>query len=183
MAQTGRMQRSRDASAACFVTVALFLTACTHHRATEADPAIYPSPRPGGGGSLIACPSSAGVGVPEADAAAKAVRAFLSRGMDKQDDLRKTDPAWWSQVDAVWAANPSSARPQVTPEILWKGRLRAMPELGVPRQYDLIARYCGKVVADRSVVVIDGPRDEGALQGAHVYLERRGHLLMYFEYP
>ena len=42
---------------------------------------------------------------------------------------------------------------------------------------------CGASVADHSYAVIGGPRRSGALQGVLVFLNRRHHVLLYYEYP
>lgn len=56
-----------------------------------------------------------------------------------------------------------------------------MPEMGVPRQYSFLARYCGRQVPDDSVAVAEGEATAPALQGVSVLIQRAGHLLRYFQ--
>lgn len=106
-------------------------------------------------------------------------------------DLHHTDRAWWSVVRTTWrqhrnwSTSHSPSRPGAAKvPILFAGPLRDMPHsLGVPPQFRFIRRYCGAVVADDSYAVISGPRNGLALQGVLVFLNRRGHVLLYYEYP
>jgi hypothetical protein len=153
---------------------------------------IYPSPRPGGGGSIPACPAPTGIEALNGTLQARAV--VYEETLETRTftyDLHRTDRAWWSVTRSDWRnrknwSNSHSPSGPAAPRgpVLYAGSLRGMPHrLGVPPQYRFIRRYCGSLVADDSYAVISGPRNSGTLQGVMVFLNRHDHALLYYEYP
>ncbi|HTQ19412.1 hypothetical protein [Mycobacterium sp.] len=153
---------------------------------------IYPRPRHGGAGSIPACPAPSGVARLDGTEQARAAVYWASKQTHTFGyDLHHTDRAWWSVVRADWRhrknwSNPHSPMGPGAPRVpvLYAGPLRGMPpRIGVPPQYGYIRHSCGARVADDSYAIIGGPRHSGALQGVLVFLNRRHHVLLYYEYP
>ena len=151
---------------------------------------VFPKAGPGGGGSIPGCPSTEGLRSFSGTAPARAAviwATVLSQTFSY--DLHHTDRAWWSTIRSDWRdarqrgeANPRGAF--VGPDaILYTGSLQATPQFGVPRQYRFLRHWCGAALADQSYAIVSGPRNGPALQGVAVFLNRRNHVLLYYEYP
>jgi hypothetical protein len=175
--------------------------AASSHKAAYPLPAVgasgfprstYPSPRHGGAGSIPACPAPSRLRPFDDTQRARAVVFWATvETRTFTYDLRHTDRAWWSVIQADWRnhknwSNPDSPLGPGAPHVpvLYAGPLRGMPRaVGVPPQYGYVRHSCGAEVADHSYAVIGGPRRSGALQGVLVFLNRDSHVLLYYEYP
>jgi hypothetical protein len=151
---------------------------------------VYPVPGPGGGGSIPACPSAAGLSPFTGTAPARAAVVWATTfARSFSYDLHHTDRAWWPTIRRTWRGSqrhdaPLAGEAPVGPDLLlYAGPLRTTPQFGVPRQYGFLKHYCGANVADASYALVSGPRHGPALQGVAVFLNRRNHVLLYYEYP
>jgi hypothetical protein len=75
-------------------------------------------------------------------------------------------------------------RRQKTLPILYAGLLKAAHRInfGNPDVSGWISNSCGAFTVDRSYLVVTGPQGEPALANDWVFVNRVGHLLLYFMY-
>lgn len=147
--------------------------------------AVYPAavrPRPHHAGIVTACPARLGMAAPAASARVEAiaiVRDWETRGWAAA--LHNADRAYWPQVAADWRHHWLPRR--YRGPVLYAGPLPpARRNLGVPNPAGWIIESCGMRLAKASYLIVTGSRNEPALQGAWVFIDRRGHLLLYFTY-
>lgn len=149
---------------------------------------VYPRPTASRNHNLLpACPSQQGV--------AKATRGNVNadaisfvqqyQAISWSNDLHGSDRALWPEIGRAWRSGDAhNATPRRLP-ILYSGALtdRWPSGLGAPNPHRWIQTACGSSLASASWVVVEGPRNGPALQGAFVFLSRNGHTLLYFTYP
>lgn len=153
---------------------------------------VYPAP-----GKVVnppQCPSGKSL-QPMTSAAEATVRAVLA-GFGHRSlaaDLHHSDRAWWPQVLNTWRS-PYAQKPAYHVRhhgppagTLYAGLLTApypQSRLGAPDWAPRIAAGCGQRVARDSHVIVTGPPAPAGLvlQSAWFFLDRRGHVLLYFIY-
>jgi hypothetical protein len=149
--------------------------------------AVYPAPiRSRNHNLLKACPSMRGLSAATranaGNQAAAVTRQFESVSL--ASDLRDSDRALWPNIVRDWNDGDARAGPRDVP-ILYSARLadHRPRGLGAPNPRTSVTNACGSSLAARSWVVVAGPPNGPALQGAFVFLVRRSHPLLYFVYP
>jgi hypothetical protein len=142
---------------------------------------IYPPPQPHRVVNTIGyCPSTQGLQpFPAQDgAAARNITSVLGRSFD--GDLHLTDRSYWPVIASFW--QQGSAQPGTVPTVLYSGPLNAYrsssrpPDLAGP-----IAAGCGAHLAQDTWMIVEGQKSSPALQGEYLFLDRQGHILVYFD--
>lgn len=130
------------------------------------------------------CPNPAGLQLPGPSARSTAtaiVSKFGSEGLT--EDLRATDPALWSQVLNNWQNGNQNAAENPVP-VLFAGLLSQAHLTNLLQDVDVwLQSSCGASTAAQSYLLVAGTPSAPALQEAYVFIQRAGHLLLYFEYP
>lgn len=149
---------------------------------------LYPEPvRSRDRHLLSACPNRHGTATVTTAGAQAASIAYTRQfqAVSLASDLRGSDRAWWPEIARAWQDGDASKSAGRRIPILYSGRLvgRWPSGLGAPDPRRWIAAACGPVLAKRSWVVVEGPRNGPALQGAFVFVVRQHHPLLYFTYP
>jgi hypothetical protein len=145
---------------------------------------VYPpAVRPRHAGIVTACPAPAGLVTPPGSvraAAIAAVRAWETSGWAAA--LHDADRVLWPQVAGDYRHH-WVPRLRYRGPVLYAGALLpARRNFGVPNPAGWIIGSCGRRVAGASYLIVTGSRNEPALQGALVFIDRHGHLLLYFSY-
>jgi hypothetical protein len=153
--------------------------------ATDYPASIYPPPARVA--NPLRCPSATGLqrfSSAARSTARSAMERFGSRGLS--EDLHDSDRAWWPQVLLDWQGGSSGKSNHDAPvRILYTGALMSpypSARLGAPNLASQILAGCGRRVANDSYVIVNGSRTRPALHGAEFFLNRHGHVLLYFEY-
>lgn len=147
--------------------------------------AIYPPavrPRHGGAGAVIACPAPADLVKPPSSARATAT-AIINRyeTANRAAALHAADRAIWPVINQRTYRAPKQQHK--TEPILYAGLLTALHHnFGAPNPSGWISSSCGAATADRSYLVVTGSQSEPALESDWVFVDRAGHLLLYFTY-
>jgi hypothetical protein len=146
--------------------------------------ALYPATVPGRPGAVARCPAPTHLR-PAAnvhpDVAVRLARRFHTQSLDV--DLHHADRAYWPSLLAAWRYDSRPNQPYEGP-VLLAGRLPQLHGLGVPSALKgWVRTSCGAAVARASFIVVTGPRNGRALQGAWVMVNRLGKPLLYFVYP
>lgn len=150
--------------------------------------AIYPAavrPRSGGAAVVAACPAPAGLVKPPASARATAAAITGRWGTaNRAALLHAADRAIWPDIASNSLTYRAHGRRHQTEPILYAGLLKAEHRnLGAPDPSGFIRSSCGTATVDRSYLVVTGRQSEPALQEDWVFVDRAGHLLLYFTYP
>ena len=155
--------------------------------------AIYPAAvrsRPGGVGAVTVCPAPVGLVKPPSSARATAAAIIYMWGSaNRAALLHASDRAMWP-VLRTYHPVPKRQRKTLPIQrrkalpILYAGPLQAARHIhfGNTDVPGWISRSCGAFTADRSYLVVTGPRGNDALQNDSVFVDRAGHLLFYYEY-
>jgi hypothetical protein len=137
------------------------------------------------------CASIEGVRAPRAGATAAALRLLSHYGdLNKTEDLRLSDRAEWPVVRETWSHGykPAATRPLQMNDVYGAPASRS-PYAG------LVRRWCGKTLLRRSWWIAVCPRAstktttpcsrrwQTALTGHFLLINRRGHWLVWFNYP
>jgi hypothetical protein len=146
---------------------------------------IYPPavrPRPGGAGAVTACPAPVGLVTPPSSARATVAALIdLWETGDRAAALHAADRAIWPVINVRTYRAPQ--QPHTAEPVLYAGLLKAVHRnFGVPNPAGWISSSCGAATADWSYLVVTGSQSAPALQGAWVFVDRAGHLLLYFRY-
>jgi hypothetical protein len=120
--------------------------------------------------------------IPDASAGPAALSTITQLGtISLGDDLHRTDRALWQEILTGWQYN-QPAKGGSSPSILFSGLLLSASSsgFGVPDPATWLISACSPLTAERSYLVITGSTP--ALQGAWVFVQREGQLLLYFRY-
>lgn len=163
-----------------------------HHRELSLPPvgapgfpaSIYPPPRPEPlVNSIGHCPAAEGIRAFTAGSSAAARGLIPKLGHSFARDLRLTDRTLWPTVISGWqpggsrAFTPSRSRP-----VLYSGPLESYHSSeGPPDFTKLISAGCGTRIARDTWMIVDGPRTSPALQGEWLFVNRHGHVLLYYD--
>ena len=136
-------------------------------------------------GVIRSCPSRLGLQAPGSSAASEAATILAGWGtVGIVQDLHNADRAIWSQVRTDWAMRNLRPEPSgASPPILYSGPLSGQTRsLGAPDPSSWILAACGEAVFNHSYLVQTGSADAPSRQSAWVFVQRGGHLLLYFTY-
>jgi hypothetical protein len=142
----------------------------------------YPAPRARPVVNSIGhCPAA--VGLRPFPLSSGNVAYWLTRklGHSFAGDLRLTDRAFWPAVRSGWQPGGSqiaapARRPPIYSGLLGSYRSSAGP----PDFTGLITAGCGARLARDTWMIVEGPRRSPALQSEWLFLDRRGHVLLYY---
>jgi hypothetical protein len=155
--------------------------------------AIYPAAVRAHRGALAACPATVGLVRPPSSARARAI-AIIDRWatLNRTTALHASDRAIWPEILLNMSASRAHGRRPKEP-ILYAGLLKAEHRYfgggspGAPDPSGFIRFSCGittgTALIDKSYLVVAGTQSEPALQEDWVFVDRAGHLLLYFIYP
>jgi hypothetical protein len=189
---TGTAPRQAPAGAGSKPVPAGSATSTTPGTASAAPPVgapgfpadIYPQPRALPAANLLAyCPGGTDM-QPFAKATGLQALAVLKRlGHTLARDLRLTDRAFWPIMLKERQGNAPGmffARPPGP--IQYQGPLvDYRPANGPPDLDGLIAQQCGAWLALSTWVIVTGPAGSPSEQSEMLFINRRGHVLMYYE--
>ena len=136
-------------------------------------------------GVIYACPSTLGLQIPGSSAANDAATILAGWGsVGFSRDLHNTDRAMWSEVRTEWATRDFRAAPSATSTpILYSGPLSGQSrDLGAPDPSSWVMAACGEAVYRLSYLVQTGSAVAPSRQSDWVFVQRRGHLLLYLTY-
>ena len=138
---------------------------------THFSAAVYPQPlKPANhGGLAFGCPNPRGVQPLGPHSRAGALAALRSITGNRRRDRQVADRAFWPNL-RDWKHRPAD-KPDPG-----SGPATTSPYRGIARS------KCGGAVVNRSWSFVLGPRDPG-LESTVFLLQRRGHWLIWFEYP
>lgn len=145
---------------------------------------IYPPPKARPAAGLLGhCPGGTGVQPFGKAAGQQAVGVLKNLGHTLGGDLRLTDRTFWPivlkerQVNALGGVSPGPGAP-----ILYQGPLVDYSSLRGPPDLDgLIAQQCGAWLSLSTWLIVTGPADSPALQSEMLFINRHGHVLLYYE--
>jgi hypothetical protein len=146
---------------------------------------VYPPPTTGRKGAVLECPGTRDLEPPTAGARRQAVRiAEHFQSGSRSRVLHTADRAIWSQLYTPRQERKyGTTRPHHQPVLSSGPLLGRYSGGGAPNPAGWVRHDCPPRVARDSYEVAIGPRDGPALDGVFVFVERRGHVLLYFEYP
>ena len=144
-------------------------------------PSIYPKPAKFPNWGLgTGCASLSGVQVPGSGATSGAFATLARFGrVSRQTDFRLSDRALWPVVRQSWRHGPPMGR----------GLLRRSNIAGAGRgtrspYAELVRHNCGAAILARSIwFTVCGRPCYPALTGHFLLIDRRGHWLVWFQYP
>jgi hypothetical protein len=143
---------------------------------------VYPAPQPRPVVNSIGhCPAADELLPFTANTAAVARRTIPKFGHRLSQDLRLTDRAFWPVLIGGWRAGSNRVFTPDRSPILYSGPLESYHSSeGPPDFTKLISAACGASLARKTWMIVDGPRRSPALQGEFLFLDRRGHVLLYY---
>jgi hypothetical protein len=143
---------------------------------------VYPAPPPRPVVNSVGhCPASAGLRPFTAHSADAARRAMPKFGHSLTQDLRLADRTFWPVLIRGWQPGATRVFTPGRPAILYSGPLESYHSSeGPPDFTKLISAGCGPRLARNTWMIVDGPRRSPALQGELLFLNRRGHVLLYY---
>jgi hypothetical protein len=145
-------------------------------------------------GALAACPAPVALVKPPSSARATAIAIIDHWGTaNRAALLHAADRAIWPEIVMNFPANRAHRRRHQAQPILYAGPLKGEHRYfgggspGAPDPSSFIRFSCGAAIeaaiVNRSYLVVTGTQSEPALQEDYVFLDRAGHLLLYFTYP
>jgi len=143
---------------------------------------VYPAPPPRPVVNSIGhCPAAGGLRPFTAHSATAARRAMPKFGRSLTQGLRHSDRAFWPVLISGWQAGATRVFTPGRPAILYSGPLESYhSSQGAPDLTKLISAGCGASLARNTWMIVIGPRRSPALQGELLFLNRRGHVLLYY---
>jgi hypothetical protein len=102
-------------------------------------------------------------------------------GHSLTQDLRLADRAFWPALISGWRSGANRVFTPYQPPILYSGPLASYhSSQGPPDFTKLISAGCGTRLARDTWMIVGGPRRNPAIQGELLFLNRRGHVLLYY---
>jgi hypothetical protein len=144
---------------------------------------IYPAPlRHPVVNSLGYCPAPAGLEPFTPASAPTALSVTRKLGRSFTGDLRLTDRTFWPVIARGWQPGGTRVFPSIRPQpTLYSGPLESYHQSeGPPDFTKLIAAGCGTRLARSTWMIVQGPRRNPAIQGEFLFLNRHGHVLLYY---
>jgi hypothetical protein len=144
---------------------------------------IYPPPSSKVLNLVGQCPGGSGLQRPPAGAgtAAAALRVVENLGRSFRSDLRLSDRAFWRQQLANWRGG-YEGKPGPVRDVLYSGPLESYHQaFGPPDESHPILAGCGRQTAASTWVIITGRKNLPSLQGEYILIDRRGHLLLWYD--
>ena len=136
-------------------------------------------------GVIKACPAASGLQAPGSLSAIDATAIIGRWGtVSFPDDLHNADRAIWNDVRANWVSRNLQAPSAVTPTpILYTGPLAGQKgEVGAPDPSSWVLTACGRSILKLSYLVQTGSVNAPARQTDWLFVQRKGHLLLYLTY-
>lgn len=150
--------------------------------------AIYPAAIGARRGALAACPALVGLVKAPSPARAEAIAIIDRWGtLNQAAALHAADRAIWPNIVANMSASRAHGERHKGP-MLYTGPLKdENRNFGAPDPSNFIRFSCGatagSAIIEKSYLVVTGTQSEPALQKDWVFVDRGGHLLLYFTYP